>query len=133
MLGDVVGMRMADKDPFWPSLRLVRIQPQTELSQMGTSSYKFDPQQGRGHDVLSANLFSGGFEDFAFALGQRVDAVSGNLIENWIDLFADKFLGGGNSLGLGTAPGPASPSCIAAGFEFALRLSERTPTGKFFR
>jgi len=46
------------------------------------------------------HLCASGFEDFALALGQALDAVGGNLVEDRVHFAADEFGGGRSSTGL---------------------------------
>lgn len=53
-----------------------------------------------------AHSFAGGFEDPPFALGQALDPVRGDLVQNRVHLAAQEILGGDFRFGLSLGPAP---------------------------
>ena len=76
---------------------------------------------------------AGGFEDSAFAVGEALDAVFGNFVEDGIDFAADEFLFGRfiRLVGLRERPRPGFDGGRFDEFAFSLMCLERAPRPRY--
>src|SRR5438093_12306779 len=86
-----------------------------------------------GHLTLR-HLRPGGLEDFTLALGQALDAMGGNLVENRVDFAADELIGWQVALDRGTDQATGGPGGGFARDERAARTlpeqAEKRGAGK---